>query len=504
MTRTLCHFLLSVGLATGLIGLSCSTEIVQAAERALECSASPPDTVETASPTFPPQDRPRRATTLIDAALVKTRLPCEENVNTSGLFGNDQLANLQRGFDFFSWLTFAALNAPADGSAIVDSRPDAPTKWEDPAHFIQLADVMLPHGAVPKWDERHIPAACQSQHRPGMMVIQMIEETFNQPFKTGPLIDQRGNYALFDILMNSAMFDYITMHHLYNKAEQSESTLKIDFPAGDSSKADSGAIMLKVSWRILEGDDDPKKFHTVDALVSMPASPNASEPPCVLKTLGLVGFHAVHKTKNRPQWIWSTFEHVDNVPEQREVDSRHLRHTYNFFDPSCELNKCPINETPPHPWDPDPALKLKFHNSFNSQIVRVIPLTQEVRSLNRQFQNALGNGVWKNYMLVSTQWPSDFGCTQKHSKPFQPPAPDPSTDFEKQPDMTCSPAPTFLANSTLETYSQGTVPLASSSCMACHGNAVSYQRPRDRATDPLKDTGIFNQSDFTFILEKAR
>ena len=30
----------------------------------------------------------------------------------------------------------------------------------------------------------------------------------------------------------------------------------------------------------------------------------------------------------------------------------------------------------------------------------------------------------------------------------------PKTDFLKQPDMTCSPAPTFLANSTLETYSQ--------------------------------------------------
>ena len=30
----------------------------------------------------------------------------------------------------------------------------------------------------------------------------------------------------------------------------------------------------------------------------------------------------------------------------------------------------------------------------------------------------------------------------------------PKTDFIKQPDMTCSPAPTYLANSTLETYSQ--------------------------------------------------
>jgi len=66
--------------------------------------------------------------------------------------------------------------------------------------------------------------------------------------------------------------------------------------------------------------------------------------------------------------------------------------------------------------------------------------------------------------------------------------------------MTCAPAPTYLANSTLETYSQGSEPLASSSCMACHGNAVSYQqRPPN-----LKPEDFFNQSDFTFMLEKAR
>ena len=34
------------------------------------------------------------------------------------------------------------------------------------------------------------------------------------------------------------------------------------------------------------------------------------------KTLGLVGFHVVHKTKNRPQWIWTLFEHNDNVPDK--------------------------------------------------------------------------------------------------------------------------------------------------------------------------------------------
>jgi hypothetical protein len=63
--------------------------------------------------------------------------------------------------------------------------------------------------------------------------------------------------------------------------------------------------------------------------------------------------------------------------------------------------------------------------------------------------------------------------------------------------MICAPAPTYLANTTLETFSQGVVPQASSSCMGCHGNASSFQRSQN------PNIRLFNQSDFTFILEKA-
>jgi hypothetical protein len=223
-----------------------------------------------------------------------------------------------------------------------------------------------------------------------------------------------------------------------------------------------------------------------------------SEPPCLRKTLGLVGFHVGHKTAARRQWIWTSFEHVDNVPEQKDIAAGKLQKTYNFYDPSCDVAKCPVNEVPPQPWEPERAKQLKFHNSFNSQIARVVPLTDATKDLNHQFQTLLSGTVWKNYMLLSTQWPSGFNCARQldPKKPAKDSPLAPNTDFLKQPDMTCEPAPTFLANSTLETYSQGTVPLASSSCMSCHANATSYQRSKD----PKK---LLNQSDFTFMLEKA-
>ena len=198
---------------------------------------------------------------------------------------------------------------------------------------------------------------------------------------------------------------------------------------------------------------------------------------------------------------------VKNVPEQQEVDAHNadpathkLIPPYNFYDPSCSPEMCPVNKTPPRPWDPEATNELQFRRNaegrilFNSQITRAVPLTQATRDMNTKFQSILGGTVWENYMLISTQWPSAFPCTGDRAKN----APEPRTDFEKQPDMNCAPAPTFLANSTLETFSQGEIPLASSSCMACHGNATSYLRPKNR------DDIYFNQSDFTFMLEKAR
>ncbi len=165
-----------------------------------------------------------------------------------------------------------------------------------------------------------------------------------------------------------------------------------------------------------------------------------------------------------------------NVPDKDQVATKTVDGPYSFFSVNCK-DDCPEpNATPPRQfWQPKYELRLKFEDSkFKSQIVRETPLRHAAANMNKIFQSMLQNTVWKNYMLVNTQWPSVFGCTSLHSQSFN--ALDPKTDFLKQPDMTCSPAPTFMANSTLETYSQGDIPQASSSCIGCHGNAVGFQK----------------------------
>src|ERR1700723_2638288 len=210
-------------------------------------------------------------------SILGSGLPCQESVNPKGqeTVAPDNLRpagldNLQRGFDFYSWRTFIALNSPADGTPIEQGQAGAPTLWEDMNSFKQLLDVMLPANQLdPKWPtdragmeaerERLVPPECGDLHRkfPQRMIVKMIEESFNEPFKTGPLIDQQGHYAIFDILMNRQMSAYSMKNHLNPKAGQmsaANSGLAVDFPPGANSPPGQnsggtlGAFMLKVSW----------------------------------------------------------------------------------------------------------------------------------------------------------------------------------------------------------------------------------------------------------------
>ena len=423
--------------------------------------------------------------------------------------------SLQHGFDYYSWLTFLALNSPASGAPI---GADAPTVWET---YKQLPDVMRAKGEPPEnWIEsqtdplvganRQLPlAGCPDAE--GKMVIHMnMEETYNQPFKSGPLFDQNGNYAVFVIFMNQTMFEYIAQNTLFNREGQEafpkrqkalHKDPEVDFPSGDIGKGIVGSIMIKASWKLMSESDLAKRnYHVIDGLLyRAPTS-------CIPIKLGLVGFHVGHKTDSRQQWIWTTFEHKDNAPTEQEVKAGIPEgQKYNFYDPLCHT--CSVNQTPDGSWDPD-ARKwdLSHPSKFKSQIVRtgihtsfndggLTTLEDDVKTLNDKFHKSpqIAGTVWANYNLITTQWPSSFPCATKN-------------DPGNLPDPTCTPFPPFLANSTLETFSQPLqeaeagkndpdLPLATSSCISCHNNATTKL--------PSTSKAQVMRSDFTYILEKA-
>ncbi|MBN3861136.1 cytochrome C [Pseudomonas frederiksbergensis] len=400
------------------------------------------------------------------------------------------LPSLQANFDDLSWQTFIALNWPALDNGDPDTgtpigKQDGATVWES---WKESYQIFRAKGQTPlPWNApATLPEACKSL-KPGRLLQQMgkvpdVLDEFIQPFESGPLVDQNGVYTRNEIVVNQSMFDGIVNNGLYSIEGQQKffaanPSNAVAFSCGSAETKQVGAVMVKASWKVLGPNDRREDFHAVDALVYTPGNSDPSHGPiveesCVAEPVGLVGLHIVHKTANAAQWVWSTFEHVKNVPEKSTPPAQRVG-PYLFYNAN---SKSEVNQPPPRPWNP--AVK-----ATPSQIERDAPLTDATKTLNSTYQALLRTvnpqSVWANYQLISTQWPSappQPNCQILATNPLG------------------SPAPLFLANATLETYIQGTVPQTSSSCMACHGNAATHVTESPRTSF----------ADFTYLLERAQ
>jgi len=403
---------------------------------------------------------------LKDSIVLSPHLPFDVTI-----VGNDMETTVRRSFDTFSWESFIALNWSEDSSQLIGVDGDNATIWET---WKNSGDVFLEDGVKPTpWGApNQIPPSCSSNDGKFLVMVGKTPDILNElelPFKTGPLIDQNGNYSRFEILMNQEMFEYIDDNQLYSFDGQQAFNKAAEFPEGSKQTKEWGAIMVKGAWKVMGENDDPSKFHTVEAIVYTPAqeNPKISES-CFKATVGLVGLHIGTKTKISPQWIWSTFEQVDNVPTFGEAkDKAH----YNYFNANASDRQ--INEAPVRPWNPN------IPDQIPTQVERLTPIDSGTAALNAEYQQKLRSvnpkSVWQYYELVGTQWPVT------------------PTDLPLG-----NPFPPFLGNATLETYIQGIikgdkvelVPNVSTSCMHCHNGATMISNGKP--------------ADFTFLLERAQ
>jgi hypothetical protein len=384
----------------------------------------------------------------------------------------------QASFEEFAWQSFVALNWPAaadgaaDSTTVIGAAGDATTVWE---YYKEAGEVFLAGGAQPApWGERGpLPPACAALAAGGLPVYSMtakvanLVEQFVEPF-AGPLVDQDSAFARFAIHVNRPAFDYIVDDTLYRKDVQRRQTGALRFPAGQAGTANVGAVVVKSAWKVLAPRDSVQRFHSLDAYVYTEPTSNPSTPAsCTRERLGLVGFHIAHKTAQYPQWIWATFEQVDNV----DVPAGSTRRP-SFSDPDCD---CPdrVNEMPPRPWHPDRAAQ-------PTQVVRVTPISAATRDTNTRWQAKLAAvdaaSPWQHYQLVGVQHPRVPSDTLGLGSPY----------------------PQFLANAVLETFDQGNFGRASS-CMECHFRATI---PGDSASGGAK----FSDYSYLFMLaqEPAR
>jgi hypothetical protein len=218
-----------------------------------------------------------------------------------------------------------------------------------------------------------------------------------------------------------------------------------------------GSIAVKAAWRLLTATDTPAvraRYYVVKNanVVDVAKTLAARHLVCTKSDVALIGLHIVIRTPSRPQGIWATFEHVDNVPPAgvTEPDAKEAGVPYSYFDASKPKRlwprfgspgTLPVSLNHPPKIDPEPT-----------QVVRLQPIHPSTMAMSRYYWSLPGieGTVWGHYMLVATQWPSHVLPIDPHND---------GTFFPENRDEN-------LVNTTMETYYQD----RPSSCMACHQN----------------------------------
>ncbi|HEX6910624.1 MAG TPA: hypothetical protein VF142_09515 [Longimicrobium sp.] len=377
-------------------------------------------------------------------------------------------------FDVFSWQSFIALNWPAqsgtrgaaanpsDSSAFLNAGGGGLRVWETYKESWELFGQGNQRPSVfTSWDSPVEP--CGGNLRPGQNAFTFTSKgnsLFNAAAESFsfPLVDQQGNYTMFSVRYNQPQYDTMrgadgnpaSWMYLSNNLGRS---LPFFVPASDSS-GNVGSIMVKSAWRPLTARDDTTKYYRTTALVATDSTGNTCEP--VL--MGLVGLHIAQKQVGFPQWVWSSFEHVSNVPGP---GSRGPYSYNNGLDTPQSV--------PGYNYIPDSVFPFQ-QKQAPVQVSRInpIPTTPQgssTQDINAIYQSYLQNTVWANYQLVITQWPS---------QPSQFVLVDSGGAY---PAGSGSPFPMWGAvNTTMETYFQtraGAQAASGNSCMSCHYQAGS-------------------------------
>lgn len=340
-------------------------------------------------------------------------------------------------FDDYSWRAFIAMVWPAaqgqrgvpDAGKSVGAIP-GPLVFET---FKADWEVFQPDGHAPSpWSEfGGVPAnPCQTDvPAPGFgdMILASITKFQNLGQAgfgklVGPLVAQNKTYVRYVTSFNEPEFNQILNGRWY---------LRENLKNGISFS--NGSIDVKSSWIDMANVPNPERFYTRKAWLMDLATGRCSET-----TVGLVGMHIVQKTDSRPQWIWSSFEHIDNVPQTAPANLGPA--TFNDGSGQSMPTSNPIPFPPPETAPPP----------FN--VIRVKPINPSTVRTNAAYRDALKGTIWANYQLVMTQWPL------KAHDPTVPGSP-PNT-FPGSIDSSSS-----FSNTSMETFEQRFV---TTGCMACH------------------------------------
>lgn len=325
---------------------------------------------------------------------------------------------LQTQFDNWSWAMFVALNWPANAAGPmtetpIGTSPNSPRVWE---LWINPSDLFTPKD--PNEVKFHQQERSADRKRLSHVInegeFELNADLDEQAASALPLIDNLGNFAINEITISPDMSQFIKENKL-NEFEVVRQKNEISIP--------NGSIEIKASWRLFPEDwnenrPEVKRYHVRRADVYVGADrldPDAGGEPYTLENalVGLVGLHIIQKTENQPDWMWATFEQVDNYEISYKPDELPgLTPTFQpASGPESPANHVPkeagTGEVPAHYyWNKDGQPTAK---QYVASTVAVSPNEPALPSkVNEEWRNALieadPNSVWQYYRLNTTQW----------------------------------------------------------------------------------------------------
>lgn len=442
-------------------------------------------------------------------------------------------------FDCLSWRSFLALNMeaqvePAPGTTAewrglprlgAGLTNEGPRVWETYRSVFETFQPGRPDWKLDKrsWDDpEHFAPVCKqvtindkvlrmTGKQRYSEIIDEAHQAFGNQFNI--LVDQNSNLAHFEVRLNRDEFEFLKKTHYANTGNYNVGgpnkllRWKIDpalqFPDNRPNK--TGAIEIKAAWREMCTDssclkvDDLSHYFTRDAIIYR-RDPLGGDATCRPAKVGLVGFHIAHKTYYAPQWVWSTFEHVENVPKVGDVPIQQTdrKTKYSFYSPwmqwyaqdaaTCMKQRPGVaKKMPVKPNEVTVAACPNLQNIANShpkgvppppyavvspspnQVTRLDKMSSSPLNLRYQKELEAWGSVFQYFRLVNTQWPLNGRTSDGEVKMRA------CTDDVKEPCYNVKPSNLRLRNTTMETYQVSyhmpgkTGQASSAGCMQCHG-----------------------------------
>jgi hypothetical protein len=306
----------------------------------------------------------------------------------------------------------------------------------------------------------------------------------------GILVDQNGQILWYSTHMNDSYYQFLQQ---YSGAGYAQAPLSLNFPVG--------AAVFKASWQVVPAGTTLTGFYTekttVPLLINKPGGGITVDPSGKTRsvTVALVGLHVVGVTANHPEFLWGTFEQVQNAPDLADPNGYNSptpvsNKSFTFYAANTPANAC--NPAPK-------STTLKITDPVKQTVAPIINVfrqyatggaeparTQDIVAVNGAAQNEMAQmgtlvppqpkeTVWANYKLIGTLWIE--ACT------LQPGV----SQLEKQ-----GIASIDLANATLETFFQGPQnnfngnPMAN--CFMCHNTGGSG--PNSKKVYPGKNINL--------------